>query len=164
MPRRRVLTEAQLDALLALPMDDAVLVRHWMLGADDLAAIGRAARRDRNQLGFAIQLCALRYPGRLPRPGELIPELCSGFIASLTRHWAELAFDLRRASPTTWREQLDALRIPGFPDVRPEHRREFLTWLLPLALGNTNGFTVGAALMAQTQHSCHRMQSSGQAI
>jgi TnpA family transposase len=80
MPRRRALTEAQLESLLALPSDEVVLVRHWTLGAEDLAVIGRR-RRDRNQLGFAIQLCALRYPGRLLRPGELIPDKALRFVA-----------------------------------------------------------------------------------
>jgi TnpA family transposase len=80
MPRRRALTEAQLETLLALPTDDAVLVRHWTLSAGDLAVIGQR-RRDRNQIGFALQLCALRYPGRLLRPGELIPDKALRFIA-----------------------------------------------------------------------------------
>lgn len=35
----------------------------------------------------------------------------------------------------------------GFRTFAQEHQREFLTWLLPLALGNTNGFAVAAALM-----------------
>jgi TnpA family transposase len=80
MPRRRALTEAQLETLLALPTDEAILVRHWSLSAEDVAAIGRR-RRDRNQIGFALQLCALRYPGRLLRPGELIPDKALRFVA-----------------------------------------------------------------------------------
>src|SRR3954471_7580642 len=63
MPRRRALTEAQLESLLALPVTEADLLRHWTLSEDDLVAIGRR-RRNHNQLGFALQLCALRYPGR----------------------------------------------------------------------------------------------------
>lgn len=78
--RDAALTEAQLESLLALPSDEAVLVQHWTLGSDDLSVIGRR-RRDRNQLGFAIQLCALRYPGRLLRPGELIPDKALRFVA-----------------------------------------------------------------------------------
>ncbi len=73
MPRRRVLTGAQLESLLALPATEDDLVRQWTLSGDDLAAVGRR-RRNHNQLGFALQLCVLRYPGRLLRPGELIPE------------------------------------------------------------------------------------------
>ncbi len=38
MPRRRVLTEAQLDDLLALPADEAGLIRHWTLDGTDRAA------------------------------------------------------------------------------------------------------------------------------
>src|SRR3954451_14691841 len=38
MPRRRVLTQAQLESLLALPTTEADLVRHWTLDRGDLAA------------------------------------------------------------------------------------------------------------------------------
>ena len=72
MPRRRVLTTTQLDELFTLPTEKSTLVQYWTLADTDLEAIHRR-RRDRNRLGFALQLCALRYPGRLLRPGELIP-------------------------------------------------------------------------------------------
>ena len=35
----------------------------------------------------------------------------------------------------------------GFRTFAPEHRREILTWLLPVALGNTDAVAVAAALM-----------------
>ncbi len=73
MPRRRVLTDAQVEGLLALPADEPSLVRHWTLAGADLAAIERR-RGEHNQLGFALQLCAFRYPGRLLRPGDAIPD------------------------------------------------------------------------------------------
>jgi len=57
MPRRAVLTEAQRDALLALPITEGELVRHWTLSPDDLAIVARR-RRPANRLGFALQLCA----------------------------------------------------------------------------------------------------------
>jgi TnpA family transposase len=65
MPRRRVLTPTQFDALLALPTREADLIRHYTLSPDDLAVIARR-RRPYNRLGFALQLCALRYPGADP--------------------------------------------------------------------------------------------------
>ena len=80
MPRRRAVTREQLEVLLALPATETELIRHWTLGAADLTAIERR-RGDPNQLGFALQLCAFRYPGRLLRPREAIPELALGFVA-----------------------------------------------------------------------------------
>ena len=65
--------EAQPDALFALPVTEADLIRHWTLDGTDLAEVDRR-RGASNQLGYALQLCAFRYPGRLLRPGEAIPE------------------------------------------------------------------------------------------
>ncbi len=81
MPRRRALTGAQLAGLLALPATEAELAHHWVLGDADLVAIGRR-RRDHNRLGFALQLCAFRYPGRLLQPGETIPEAMLAFVGA----------------------------------------------------------------------------------
>jgi TnpA family transposase len=80
MPRRAVLSDEQRAAFLALPDDETLLVQHWTLSRDDLAIIVRR-RRPHNRLGFAIQLCALRYPGRFLRPGELIPDTPLAFVA-----------------------------------------------------------------------------------
>ena len=72
MARRTVLTGRQRDALLALPADEPTLLQHHVLSDVDLGHIRR--RRPQNRLGFALQLCAFRYPGRLLQPGEVIPE------------------------------------------------------------------------------------------
>ena len=68
MPRRNVLTARQSAALFDLPTDEPSLLRHYTLADDDIEHI-RTRRRPENQIGFALQLCALRYPGRLLRPG-----------------------------------------------------------------------------------------------
>ena len=146
MPRRRALTEAQLQMLLALPTDEAVLAREWTLSAADLAAIARR-RRDRNRLGFALQLCALRFPGRLPRPGEPIPAEALRFVAEQVG--AEP--DTLAGYATRWQtryQQRDTLRQAfGFLDFVPARRREVLAWLLPVALATTNAASVATALM-----------------
>ena len=41
MPRRRALTEAQLDVLFALPVTEADLIRHWTVDGADLAVVYR---------------------------------------------------------------------------------------------------------------------------
>ena len=72
MPRRHILSARQRSALLDLPTDEASLLRHYILADDDLIHIDRR-RRPENRIGFALQLCALRYPGRMLSPGEIIP-------------------------------------------------------------------------------------------
>ena len=65
------MTSRQRSALFSLPQRETDLLRHYTLSDEDLLNIG-ARRRPRNKLGFALQLCALRYPGRLLAPGEFV--------------------------------------------------------------------------------------------
>ena len=146
MPRRRAVTREQLAELLALPVAELGLIRHWTLSPADLAAIERR-RRDPNQLGFALQLCAFRYPGRLLRPREAIPEAALAFVAGQLRVPPDALADYAERHQTR-REQLRSLRATfGFRMFDPEHRRELLGWLVPVALGNTDAMAIAAALM-----------------
>lgn len=81
MPRRKILTGRQRAALFDLPTDEALLLHHYTLADDDLEII-RSRRRPHNRFGFALQLCALRYPGRLLAPGEVIPLEITRFLAA----------------------------------------------------------------------------------
>src|SRR5262249_6675780 len=119
---------------------------HWTLDAADLAAIERR-RGDPNQLGFALQLCVFRYPGRLLRPREAIPEAALAFVASQLRVAPNALADYA-ARHQTRREQLRALRGAfGFRMFVAEHRRELLAGLVPVALGNTDAMAIAATLM-----------------
>ena len=146
MPRRRALTEAQLANLFALPTVEPDLIRHWTLGAADLAVVDRR-RGSANQLGYALQLCAFRFPGRLLRLGDAIPEAALRFVAEQLRIGPEALLSYA-ARPQTRREQLDSLRQTfGFRMFAPGHGRELLVWLLPVALATTSAPAVAAALM-----------------
>ena len=81
MPRRQILTERQRSALLDLPIDESSLLKHYTLADEDIEHI-HARRRPHNRFGFALQLCALRYPGRILLPGEIIPEEVTRFLAA----------------------------------------------------------------------------------
>lgn len=122
MPRRRVLTEPQLEMLLALPTDETILVQQWTLSTADLTIVERR-RRDHNRLGFALQLCALRYPGRLLRPGELIPAEALRFVAEQVGAEPETLARYAIRQQTRYR-QLNALRQAfGFLYFGPRYRR-----------------------------------------
>ena len=62
MPRRSILSAAERESLLALPDTKDDLIRHYTFSDTDLAII-RQRRGPANRLGFAVQLCYLRFPG-----------------------------------------------------------------------------------------------------
>ncbi len=81
MAHRTILTERQRSVLFDLSTDDASMMRHYILADDDIEHINER-RRSENRIGFALQLCALRYPGRLLSSDEVIPEKVLRFIAA----------------------------------------------------------------------------------
>ncbi len=80
MPARSLLSPEQRNRLFSIPTDPTEMVRHYTLGADDLVLI-RTRRRSINHLGFAIQLCLLKYPGLGMGPAEQPPEAMIAFVA-----------------------------------------------------------------------------------
>jgi hypothetical protein len=149
MPRRAVLTPTQREALLALPPeDDAELARHYTLSEEDLGTI-RRRRGEANRLGFALQLCALRYPGRLLHRGEVIPERMTTFIGrQLGIDGAALgAYAVRIAT-----RYLHSSAIQGLYGFRPftRHlRAELADALTTAAMDTTDGGTLAAAVVEE---------------
>jgi TnpA family transposase len=56
--------------LLAAPTDERTLIRFASLSGEDLDLI-LSKRGHRNQLGFAVQICLMRFPGRVLAPNEI---------------------------------------------------------------------------------------------
>ena len=108
MPRRSIWSARQRAALLDLPTDEAALLRHYTLSDDDIEQI-RVRRGRHNRLGFALQLCAFRYPGRMLTVGEAIPLAVLGFIAAQLGMGAE-DLDGYAIREETRREHLAELR------------------------------------------------------
>ncbi|WP_057460922.1 Tn3 family transposase [Pseudovibrio sp. POLY-S9] len=128
MAHRTVLTKRQRDALFALPTDRASLEYHYTLADDDIAYI-KTRRRPKNQMGFALQLCALRYPGRLLKPGEVIPEAVSSYLAAQLGLQPEDLLPYA-ARDVTRREHLSALRkIYGYQRFTGKRVKQMKSWL-----------------------------------
>ena len=122
MSIRALLSAEQRNRLFAIPVERAEMARHYVLAPDDLVLIG-AKRRAPNRLGFAIQLCLLRYPGQGLGPGEHPPEPLVGFVAEqlgLTAGaFAEYAArDQTRREHAVELQALLGLRRFGFPGWR----------------------------------------------
>ena len=128
MAHRTILTERQRADLFDLPSDEASLLRCYTLADDDLDHI-RERRRPENRIGFAVQLCALRYPGRLLSQGEVIPEKVLQFIGAQLGITGDtlLTYAARRQ---TRQEHLETLReIYGYKMFSGRGARDLKAWL-----------------------------------
>ena len=62
MPQRSILTAAEYDSLVAIPDARDELIRLYTFSDANLALVSQR-HGPANRLGFAVQLCYLRFPG-----------------------------------------------------------------------------------------------------
>lgn len=109
MPRRLILSNSERQNLLNLPDNEDDLVRQYTFKESDLSLI-RQRRGDANRLGFAVQLCLLRFPGQGLIAGATVPSLLLHRIGQQLRIlpscWSKYA-----EREETRREHLLELRI-----------------------------------------------------
>jgi len=64
MARRKLLTPDERQIVLGISDDEESLIRYYTLSPQDRLQ-AEVRRRPHNQLGYAVQLCIMRYPGRV---------------------------------------------------------------------------------------------------
>lgn len=111
MPRRNLLTLSERTNLLAFPLSDDELIQHYTFSESDLSAICQR-RGPHNRLGFATQLCYLRYPGIMLLSEEEPPKALLNFIGG------QLSID-----SDIWPQYAQR------PETRREHLAELKAWL-----------------------------------
>src|SRR5271155_5370176 len=112
MPPRTLLSYEQRTRLFAIPTDAPEMTRHYVLDAADLAVV-RARRRAGNRLGFAVQLCALRHPGRVLDPSESPPAPMLAFVARQIGVDPALFGEYARRAETRREHLLELQRLLG---------------------------------------------------
>lgn len=128
MPRRQILSDRQRASLFDLPTDEEILLRNYTLADDDIEYI-RSRRRSHSRFGFALQLCAFRYPGRLLSSGEVIPAEITGYLAAQLGLKPDDLMDYAHR-PETRREHLTDLRaIYGYKMFSGGGARDLKRWL-----------------------------------
>ena len=128
MPRRQILTDRSRATLFDLPTDESSLLRHYTLVDDDIEHI-RTRRSAHNQLGFALQLCAFRYPGRLLIAGETIPLEVAEFVAAqIGVKGIDLA-GYAETDVTRRRHLIDLRAIYGYKMFNGRGARDLTAWL-----------------------------------
>ncbi|WP_426977746.1 Tn3 family transposase [Pseudarthrobacter sp. O4] len=120
MALRSLLTAAERGQILAIPTDSEELAARYTLSDADMSLI-RQRRGESNRLGFAVQLCLLRYPGMVLTDDATPPTEMVSWLAS---HLA--------VSSEAWGE------YGSREETRQEHGREIRTYLGMSAFGITD--------------------------
>ena len=146
MPRRSTLSAAEREQLLALPETSEEFIRHYTFSEADLSLIHQH-RGAANRLGFAVQLCYLRFPGVVLGLDQLpAPSLLAFVAAQLKLPAPEWAIYGRREQ--TRREHLLELQAAfGFRPFALPHYRAAVPWLTDIALQTDKGVVLVEALI-----------------
>ena len=141
MPRRSLFTAVQLDTLLAFPATATEIARHYTFDERDLSII-RQRRGAHNRLGFAVQLCYLRYPGYAMAPDETPPkELLSYVSKQLPKEsasWSEYA----KRDETRREHVLELQAAFGYSAFTAAEYRQQGRTLTELALQTNKGIAI----------------------
>lgn len=132
-----LLTEEQRSKLVQLPDDvsDRLLARYHTLSEHDLGVI-HGHRRDYNKLGFALQLCFLRFPGRVVSDITAVPQRVLSHIAAQL-DLPVSALDAYGKRDNTFYEHLDEIRaVFGFRNYGWREILLLTRKLLPIAMQN----------------------------
>ena len=148
MPRRTLLSPTQRAQFTEPATTPRELIQHYTLTDEDLEVIHRH-RGSHNRLGFAVQLCYLRFPGRVFQLNEDVPVPLLSFIAEQLTVDPD-GFEKYAERETTRREHLLELQASyWFHPFNLRLYRELSEWLLPIASKTDNGIVLVSSLLEE---------------
>lgn len=146
MPRRSILSNSERDNLIVFPDDKDELIRYYTFSETDLSII-KQRRGSSNRLGFAMQLCYLRFPGIIlgveDPPFPPLLEMVAKQIEVSTDSWKEYG----KRSQTRREHILEIQRIFGFKLFTASHYKNALLMLTEIALQTDKGIILANSLI-----------------
>jgi TnpA family transposase len=146
MPRRSILTDSERDSLFTLRDNQEDLIRYYSFSEPDLSII-RQHRGAANKIGFAIQLCYMRYPGIIlsaeDDPSMSLLQIIAQQIRVETTEWAKYAC----RAETRREHRLELQNIFGFRTFSMDFYRTSVESLDELAWQTDKGILLAEALM-----------------
>lgn len=146
MPRRSILSAAERESLLALPDTKEDLIRYYTFSDTDLSII-RQRRGPANRLGFAVQLCYMRYPGVMLALDEepFAPVLRQ--VATQLKVPLEAWADYGQRAETRREHLLELQSVFGFQPFTTRHYRPSVYSLDELAWQTDKGIVLATTLV-----------------
>ncbi len=147
MAKRKLLKDQYRRKLVDIPVDEDSLFRHYSLSRADRLEI-ELRRRNHNRLGFAIQLCLMRYPGRVLGAEEILPRAMLKYVADQIGAAPE-AFSLYARREETCRDH--TARLMMYLDTRSatlQDRRAALLSAIQAAATSDDGAAIVSSIVA----------------
>jgi TnpA family transposase len=147
MARRSILSASERDMLISYPNDD-LIIQHYTFNESDLAII-QQHRSAENRLGFAVQLCYMRYPGVMlginHKPSPSVIQFIAQQLNTSPAVWEHYG-----SRKNTFHEHsLELQVIFGFKLFTGSIYREKLMLLENLAMQTDKGIVLASALIEQ---------------
>jgi|LakMenEpi03Aug12_release.lakeMendotaPanAssembly.Ray.scaffolds.fasta_scaffold96317_1 TnpA family transposase len=137
MAHRPILNDKQRNTLFSIPTREHELLQYYVLSNEDIFHIN-TKRKVSNRLGFALQLCAFRYPGRLLQKNEIIPLPTLMFLAAQLGISEDEFGTYGIRSETKYEHSSELQRIYGFRIFQEADEKNFLNWLMKQAIETQN--------------------------
>jgi TnpA family transposase len=146
MTRRKLLSPEERQALLGIPDDEASLIRHYTLSPQDRLQ-AEVRRRALNQLGYAVQLCLMRHPGRILGVEESPPAAMVAYVAEqLEVDPGAFALYSRRYH-TRFDHSRRLAQYLGLRTATREDRRAALVAAINVAMATDQGLPIATAVI-----------------
>ncbi|HNL98909.1 MAG TPA: DUF4158 domain-containing protein, partial [Accumulibacter sp.] len=146
MPRRSILSAAERESLLALPDTKDDLIRHYTFSDTDLSII-RQRRGPANRLGFAVQLCYLRFPGIFLGVDQAPSLPLLKLVADQLKVGVESWDDYGQREQTRREHLVELQTVFGFQPFTMSHYRQAVHTLTDLAMQTDKGIVLASTLV-----------------
>ncbi|EJU0637217.1 Tn3 family transposase [Salmonella enterica] len=147
MGRRKLLKQEEWEKVFGIPGDEESLIRHYTLTPEDRQEI-ETRRRSHNQLGYAVQLCLMRYPGRTLMPGEQLPSSVVGYISEQLSVDREDLDHYSRREPTRLEHTASLSAYLKMRTAKGADRRAALLAAIEAAAATDKGLPIVDAVVA----------------
>jgi TnpA family transposase len=144
--RRTLLNAQDRRELFDIPTDEDSLIRHYSLSPADRLEV-ELRRRGHNQLGFAVQLCLMRYPGRTLLPNETPPGSMLNYVAGQLNADPRLFEFYARREETRRDHTAYLLGYLGMKSATTQDRRAALLAGIDAAATTDKGVAIAKAIV-----------------
>ena len=126
------------------------MLQHYILSNEDIIFLHQR-NKSQNRLGFALQLCALRHPGRYIAKGEAVPEHLINFVAAQIGLKCDDILDYAKRIPTRY-EHLRVLQTHyGFRQFQ-HCKAEMQHWLIQTAIETRNNAELAELFVSECRN------------